>query len=193
MWFSGRGRRQGSCGQYARRVWSCWRLSPFRRNSEDVGDTVTGVLREPIVTSLFILRILCYRQTNHQITRATDQYHNIDTHALIYKYILPVPTSKCQKENENGKHSRALLRTSKMNTLAFLENTDYGVVTNSFGRKCLSRMEVANRDSLYVNTEPPTYCSSTFMLSSTVHRSPLAITKRFYNSAAYIKKIRSNI
>jgi len=83
-----------------------------------------------------------------------------------------------------------------MNTLAFHENTDYGVVTNSFGRKCLSRMEVANRDSLYsfhVNTEPPTYCSSTFMLSSTVHRSPLAITKLFYNSAACIKKFEVTV
>jgi hypothetical protein len=53
--------------------------------------------REPHVNFRLIIRALCYRHRKYQIIH---QYQNIDTHTSIYRYILPVPTSKCQNENE---------------------------------------------------------------------------------------------
>jgi hypothetical protein len=68
---------------------------------------LTGVLQwarrgssESLVNLWLINRALCYRNRKNQIIQAIDQYQNIDTHAWIYRYILPAPPSKCQNKNE---------------------------------------------------------------------------------------------
>jgi hypothetical protein len=58
-------------------------------------------LARALVSFWLIIRALCYWHREYQIIQSMHQYQNIDTHTSLCRYILPVPTSKCQNETEN--------------------------------------------------------------------------------------------